>query len=188
MNIDIDTSNLGPDKLEELVLHIAEMSERDTNFLSTKLNKLVWAADFACFCETGSTISGARYQREKFGPVPKAMPIILERLKEEERMEFRKVTVGTRKGLRPVALDAADLSRFSQRQLMIVDKVIAENFGKTGKQLSDESHDKLAWKVLENGDAIPFAAWFVTSRQPTPAERRSGLELEALAKTFHGKA
>jgi hypothetical protein len=164
------------------------MSERDAQFFSTKLHKLVWAADFASFCETGSTISGARYQREKFGPVPKAMPIILDRLKDEKRIEFRKVTVGTKEGFRPVALDAADLSRFSQRQLMIVDKVIAENFGKTGKQLSDESHDKLAWKVLENGDLIPFAAWFVTSRHPTPSERQVGLELEEVARAYHGQA
>lgn len=167
------------DKLEELVLYIITMSERDPRFMSTKLNKLVWAADFACFCETGNTITGASYQRQKFGPVPKAMPIILERLEREGRIELRKVQAGTNIGSRPIAKAAPDLSAFSPRQLMLTGKMITDNFGKTGTELSDESHKKLAWTVLDNGDDIPFAAWFVTSREPTAEETQIGLELEA---------
>jgi len=167
------------DKLEELVLYIIAMSERDPRFMCTKLNKLVWAADFACFCETGSTITGANYQRQKFGPVPKAMPIILGRLEREGRIEMQEVQIGTKVGIRPVAKAAPDISAFSQRQLMLASKMVADNFGKTGTELSEESHKKLAWKVLDNGDEIPFASWFVTARNPTPAERAIGLELEA---------
>jgi Protein of unknown function (DUF4065) len=185
MNISIDLSNIGPDKLEELVLHIAKMSENDPRFMSTKLNKLVWAADFAAFCETGRTITGATYQREKYGPVPKAMPIVLNTLKAKQRIELRPVQItATATGARPVAKATADLSAFSQNELATVDKVIAENFRKTGTDLSRETHRKVVWSVSENGDSIPFSAWFISTRAPSPSEKRSGMALEKTARAI----
>jgi hypothetical protein len=103
ININIDTTKIAPDKLEEIVLYIAEMSENDSKFASTKLNKLVWKADFTAFCETGRTITGASYQKEKFGPVPRAMPIVLGRLVDEKRIEMKSVEMETKVGKRPVA-------------------------------------------------------------------------------------
>jgi hypothetical protein len=167
------------DRLEELVLHVINMSENDKRFMSTKLNKLVWAADFAAFCQTGITISRANYQREKYGPVPKAMPIIMDRLEAEGRIEILPVEVGSKSGVRPVGRAAANLSSFSQDELALIDKVIAENFGKTGTQLSEATHSKLAWKVLKNGETIPFAAWLVNSRKPTQSEIATAERLQA---------
>lgn len=171
----------GPDKLEELVLHISAMSEKDSHFASTKLNKLVWAADFKAFCQTGRTITGAPYQKEKYGPVPRAMPIVLRRLKKEGRLDLKAVKMGDKMGVRPVAKPGAriDSSAFSQQDLRVVDKVIAENFGKTGTAMSIDTHKRLAHKVAENGETIPFAAWLVSARQPTEHQKRHGQALAA---------
>lgn len=175
------------DKLKELVLHIAAMSENDPRFLSTKLNKLVWAADFKAFCETGRTITGAPYQKGPFGPIPRAMPIILERLKEEGRIELKEVQIDTDMvGVRPNAKALPDLTAFSQRDLGLVDKVIAENFGKTGTDMSDHTHAYLAYKVAENGETIPFAAWLVRAREPNEKEKQHGLALAAKQAERHG--
>lgn len=174
------------DKLEELVLHIAAMSENDSRFLSTKLNKLVWAADFKAFCETGRTITGAPYQKGPFGPIPRAMPIILERLKEEGRIELEEIKIGSNIGVRPIAKARPDLTAFSQRDLGSVDKVIAENFVKTGTEMSDHTHAYLAYKVAENGETIPFAAWLVRAREPNEKEKQHGLALAAKQAERHG--
>ena len=177
---------LPPDKLEELVLHISAMSENDSRFGSTKLNKLVWAADFKAFCETGRTITGAPYQKGKYGPIPRAMPIILERLKKEGRLTLEKTPISNKDGARPRAKARPDLSSFSQRDLGFVDKVIAENFGKTGTKMSRESHERLAYKVAAEGETIPFAAWLIRTREPSNKEKKQGLELAAKHMTRHG--
>jgi hypothetical protein len=164
------------DKLEELVLHISVMSEKDGRFGSTKLNKLIWTADFKAFCQTGRTITGATYQKEKYGPVPKAMPIVLERLKTEGRLSLKPTRFGFWTGARPVAEAGArpDLTAFSQQELATVDKVIAESFGKTGTDMSTESHKLLAYKVAKIGETIPFPAWLISARKPTENQKRHG--------------
>jgi len=170
-----------PDKLEELVLHISAMSEHDGRFGSTKLNKLVWAADFQAFCETGRTITGASYQKGQYGPIPRAMPIVLNRLKEEGRLALKSVKMGTKSGIRPIANPGIrpDLTAFSQRDLGTVDKVIAENFGKTGTAMSTDTHKRLAYKVAKNGETIPFAAWLISARRPTEQQKKHGQTLAA---------
>jgi Protein of unknown function (DUF4065) len=177
--MNISLADIEPDKLEELVLHISAMSEKDSRFASTKLNKLVWASDFKAFCETGRTITGATYQKGEFGPIPRAMPIILERLATEGRLDLKRVKIGTKIGVRPVAKERANLTAFSQRDLGVVDKVIAENFGKTGTAMSTDTHKHLAHKVAEKGETIPFAAWLISARKPTDKEKKHGLALVA---------
>ena len=48
-------------KLKELVLYIAQKSEDDPSFGATKLNKILFAADFYFFGQTGRSITGASY-------------------------------------------------------------------------------------------------------------------------------
>lgn len=163
----IGLSNLPPDKLEEFVLFVIEASSEDSSFAGTKLNKLVWLADFQAFCETGSTISGASYQKEKFGPIPRAMPIVLERLEREGRVKVKRVPMGGKTGKRPVALGKPNLSAFSPDQIAIAAKVIAENFHKNGSQMSHESHEHIAYKVAKMGETIPFSAWLVKKPRRT---------------------
>ena len=184
----MNISTIFSDKLEELVLYLVRASDNDPGLMSTKLNKLVWACDFAAFCNTGRTITGASYQREKYGPVPKAMPIILERLEREGRIELQPVKVGRNDGVRYKALKAADVSSFSPETLATVLKVITENFHKTGTAMSKELHNRLMWKVSKNGDPMPFAGWFVSERKPTEAEKRTGIRLEGSAKAFHARS
>lgn len=179
MNIASLLKSAGPDKLEELVLYIAKMSEKDPRFLSTKLNKLVWAADFSAFCETGRTITGAPYQRGDHGPIPRAMLIVLQRLVKEKRLKLEVISMGGMSGKRPVALEQANTSAFSQQDLARVGKVVAENFGKTGTKMSADTHKYLAWKVAKNGEEIPFPAWLVYKPLPSEEHERIGREIDA---------
>src|SRR5207302_260927 len=57
-------------KLRELILHIAKESMGDTRFGKTKLNKLLFYADFLAYQKTGQSITGEEYVKQPFGPVP----------------------------------------------------------------------------------------------------------------------
>ena len=58
------------EKLAELVIFFASESEKDRLFGSTKLNKLLFLADFLAYGYLGSPITGARYIHQKRGPTP----------------------------------------------------------------------------------------------------------------------
>lgn len=189
MNINIDCPNATTlDRLEELVLHVINISENDSRFGSTKLNKVVFRIDLEVFCRTGRTITGATYQKEKYGPVPRAMPIVLSRLEQDKRIEIVSVPVQSKVSKRPKGKARADLSAFSPRDLEVVAKVVSENFGKTGSKMSDETHMRLAYKAFKMGETIPFAAWLVEGGKVTARDKEMAETLEAKARAFHERA
>jgi len=51
------------------VLYLARQSSEDPGFGAVKLNKLLFFADFEAFRLLGSSITGATYEKEEYGPV-----------------------------------------------------------------------------------------------------------------------
>ena len=50
-------------KFRELVLYVARKSEADPRFGATKLNKILFYADFWAYSKLGRSISGQKYRR-----------------------------------------------------------------------------------------------------------------------------
>src|SRR5215467_9574991 len=71
----IKSSNIQPndEKFKELILYIASHSEDDPAFGATKLNKLLFFADFITYLRLGHPITGQEYQRLENGPAPRRM-------------------------------------------------------------------------------------------------------------------
>src|SRR6266480_4421152 len=67
-------------KYRELVLYICQKCATDKKFGATKLNKILYFADFLAYAELGEPITGFEYQREKNGPVPRRLVPIREQM------------------------------------------------------------------------------------------------------------
>ena len=79
--------------MEELILHVAEMSQADEKFGGVKLNKILFYADFLSYLKRGKSISGQEYFAIKDGPAPKRMlPIKKEMIKNGD-IAIEKVAV-----------------------------------------------------------------------------------------------
>src|SRR6266498_3864539 len=125
------------DKLRELVLHIARRSERDLCFGATKLNKLLFFADFLAHLRLGRSITGQEYQRLDSGPVPrKFMPL----LKEMER--GRAIAIQ-----RVIALRDPLYGQFSKEELLLVDDVIQSFWNLPADEISALSHGFVGWQA-----------------------------------------
>jgi hypothetical protein len=68
------------DKLAELVLYIAKQTRGDQAAGATKLNKYLYFADFSAVRRLGRPITGADYQKLRFGPAPRRLTPVRERL------------------------------------------------------------------------------------------------------------
>ena len=76
-------------RLGELILYIASRCERAQYFGKTKLNKILFYADFLYYKKTGDSITGQEYMRLDQGPAPRRLVPVVEALKRE-RFAFRK--------------------------------------------------------------------------------------------------
>ena len=60
-------------KMRELILYVASKSQHDPKFGSTKLNKILFFADFAFYFKHGRSVTGQEYMRLKHGPAPRRL-------------------------------------------------------------------------------------------------------------------
>src|SRR4051812_35918399 len=114
----------GTQKLQELVLYIAKMSEGDPTFGAIKLNKLLFYSDFRHFLETGKSITGQEYQKLQNGPSPRQMLPVLDHLQEQKRLAIAERDYFGHLQKRPMALREPDLALFSGPEIAIVDRMI----------------------------------------------------------------
>lgn len=164
-------------KFEELVLYIAGQSVTDPDFGMTKLNKILFNADFTAYGRLGEPMTGVEYQKLKNGPAPRRLLPVLDKLRREGAAT---VTYVNRMGYtqkRVQAFREADLSMFSGEEIAIVDGSIAIMEGMSAVRVSDLSHKYVGWQVVETGETIPYETVFVSTRPLTEREMKNGVEL-----------
>ena len=157
------------DKLAELLLHLADRLADQPAAGSTKLNKLLFFAEFAHVREHGRPITGAEYQRLAHGPAPRRLVPIRDRLLEAGDAELRREVFLGRVQERLVSRRPADLSRFAKTELATINEVIDQLGQRTGTDLSDLSHREPAWNLVAEGETIPYETAFL---RPGPAGPR----------------
>lgn len=157
-------------RLREIILHIAERSEGDRLFGSTKLNKILYWADFQFYGQHLRTITGQEYMRIQFGPVPRRMKLVLKSMQSEEILAVAERTVFGHTQKRPVALRPADLSAFTSEEIAHIDAIIDFLRPLSGTDLSQLSHDAV-WASFGDRETIPPDTVFFRRRPLSKKER-----------------
>jgi hypothetical protein len=145
-------------KLRELVLYVADRLREDRAGGATKLNKVLYFADFAYIRRTGSSITGAVYQKLPQGPAPTRLVPLRDALIAAGDAELVTESFLGYEQHRLVARRPADLSMFDPSEIACVDEVLTDLRHLTAKQVSDLSHAEPGWAIVEPGDVIPDAA------------------------------
>ena len=152
-----------PDKFRELILYLAERSEAHPRFGETKLNKLLFYSDFIAYRELGRPITGARYQRLRWGPAAVPLMPVQAEMEAEGQLVVRTGLLGTRAQQRPIALRSPDLSKFNGAEIALVDDLIEELWDLYAVEVSDRSHELPAWQVAADREIIPYETAYVES-------------------------
>ena len=141
-------------KLREMILYFTALPE----MYETKLNKLMFYADFSHFKHCGVSISGAPYLAFPHGPVLQHYPRIEDDLLESgellaEEVFFASGGAGTVfKGKRE-----PDMTLFSAEEQSSLANVVRVLGRKTSKQLRDLSHKESAWRNTPERAMIDYA-------------------------------
>jgi hypothetical protein len=159
------------EKFGELLLLVAEELADDRFGGATKVNKVLYFAEFAHVRETGRPITGMPYRKLPNGPAPRNLTLVRDRLVRQGEAEIvtERVLGYEQHRLRP--LRAARRQMFSETERRAVDDAVALLRGRTAAEASDLSHREPGWRMVEDGENIPFVTAFLPQEQPPPSER-----------------
>ena len=152
----------GEARLKELILYVSMQCSNDPAFGATKLNKILWKADFMAFAHHGTPITGVEYMRLPNGPVPRRLKPLQEELIQEKRAVVTELPAQwSYKRKVTVPLVQPNLNLFTPEQISLVDEVITAYLPLTASAVSELSHGK-AWEIIPNRGRIPYEAAFLS--------------------------
>lgn len=130
---------------------------KDNDVPKTKLNKLLFYADFKHFKEYSVSITGAQYAHLPFGPAPDHYQYYLAALdNEESNVIIEERVFSDYVGEYLIAITNPDLSCFSTSELKILTTVKEYFSNFTAKAISELSHKELGYLSTKDGDLISY--------------------------------
>lgn len=156
-------------KFKQLFLYILEKCGSKPNVGETVLYKLLYFCDFNYFELYEKSLTGMKYKKMKFGPIPDQTlfnPIIKEMRQsgvvERVSRPYLNDTIQTRY----LNFVEADLSVFGpdmDKVIRVVDSVIERLSGMTARQIEDHSHRDYPWQAHEYDEEIDYSTVFFRS-------------------------
>ena len=153
------------DKFIELMLHFSKRGLDEGLVIgSTKLNKLLFFADFRAYAKLGRPITGARYQKLDWGPAPRALLPV-----RAELIETGQAQVSDPEDWNQVLEPCRDpeMSLFSQDELLVIEEVFEELRPFNATAASDYSHERSpGWNAADELEDIPYETARIETERP----------------------
>lgn len=146
------------EKFKSLVHYICWKCDDPSKLGATKLNKIVWYAEKTAFLRLGASMTGAKFVKREYGPVPAAIIPVLDELQKESAIVIRHVHLFDYPKKEYISLTEPNIDNFSGKEISILDNVIegvCQNH--TAATISNTTHDEI-WDLAEIGEEIPLYA------------------------------
>lgn len=134
------------EKFANMVTFFAEKQEP----YLTKLNKLLFYADFLHFKVHNVSISGATYKRLPYGPVPERYHTLFESVPTIEMVE-------NEFGIKAIAIQSTKENAFTETEFSTLQMVSDKFNSMSAKQIADYSHQEKCWIEVEHKAKIPYS-------------------------------
>lgn len=140
-------------RLKEMVVFFAHKVPS----YKTKMNKLLFYADFLCFRELGVSMSGARYKAIPYGPVPDKFQTLFENLSETGVIDLL-YTPMDNGGRKEKLIGREDRpfnpNLFTETEISFLEQIASRFIDTSPSDIVDISHKEIGW--LENEAAKNF--------------------------------
>ena len=155
---------------------------KDGDF-KTKINKLLFYADFLHFKQYTVSITGVRYAHAPFGPVPDKYETLLAALIENGSLVSEEFACSEEiTGEKLMTVKSPDFSLFSDSEIKILATVRERFRGFSARKIMEYSHDEAGYKETASGQFISYKYAGRLKKQTTSpkiagnnAARRDGL-------------
>ena len=126
------------------------------SLFKTKLNKLLFYADFGCFSKTAFSITGVTYRAIPLGPVPANYDIIFSKLQQENLISLSQELINDTGNYGDLISSciAFDSSLFSATELSVLEAVALKFKDFYAKQMVEISHREPAWEKNKDDKSL----------------------------------
>ncbi|HOW31145.1 MAG TPA: Panacea domain-containing protein, partial [Bacteroidales bacterium] len=152
----ISVPELQVGKFKNVLLYILERCAGKPNIGETVLNKLLYFCDFNFYELYEEHLTGARYKKLSFGPVPQKSDAIINQMIEGGQLDRIKTEYHGFPQTRYIPLEKADLRQLSAAEMTVIDNVIRLMSDWNANKISEYSHKDMPWLATKDGDYISY--------------------------------
>lgn len=163
-------------KFRNILLYILERCAGKPNVGETVLYKLLYFADFNYYELYEEHLSGARYRKLPYGPVPQRLDTVISQMLEKGQLQRVKTDYHGYPQTRYLPLEKADLTQLKASEKEAIDQVIAQLSDLSAAAISAYSHKDMPWMASKEGEDIDYELAFY--REPPYSVRNYGPEIE----------
>jgi len=172
----ISVPTLQVSKLKNVLLYILERCAGKPNVGETVLYKLLYFSDFNYYELYEEHLTGAKYRKLPYGPVPQKFDTIIGQMMEKKMIQRIKTEYFDKMQTRYIPLAKADLTELKASEKEVIDKVIEQMSDWSASAISNYSHKDMPWLASKEGEEINYELAFY--RDAPFSMRNYGDEIE----------
>lgn len=172
----ISVPTLKVDKFKNVLLYILEKCAGKPNVGETVLYKLLYFSDFNYYELYEEHLTGAKYRKLPYGPVPQKLDTIINQMMEKGMIKRIKTEYYDKMQTRYIPLAKPDLKELMASEKEVIDRVIEQMSDWSAAAISNYSHKDMPWLASKEGEEINYELAFY---RDTPfSVRNYGEEME----------
>lgn len=172
----ISVPTLQVSKFKNVLLYILERCAGKPNVGETVLYKLLYFSDFNYYELYEEHLTGAKYRKLPYGPVPQKLDTIIGQMMENGMIQRIKTEYYDKLQTRYIPLAKADLTELKASEKEVIDKVIEQLSDWSAAAISNYSHKDMPWLASKEGEEINYELAFY--RDAPFSVRNYGDEIE----------
>jgi transcriptional regulator with XRE-family HTH domain len=172
----ISVPTLKVNKFKNVLLYILERCAGKPNVGETVLYKLLYFSDFNYYEMYEEHLTGAKYRKLPFGPVPQKLDSIIGQMMEKGMIQRIKTEYYDKMQTRYIPLAKPDLTELKASEKVVIDKVIEQMSDWSASAISSYSHKDMPWMASKEGGEINYELAFY--REAPYSVRNYGDEIE----------
>lgn len=172
----ISVPSLQVSKFKNVLLYILERCAGKPNVGETVLYKLLYFSDFNYYELYEEHLTGAKYRKLPFGPVPQKLDSIVLQMIDKGQLQRVKTEYHGYPQTRYLPLVKADLTQLKASEKEVIDRVIEQLSDWSAAAISNYSHKDMPWLASKEGEEINYELAFY--RDAPFSVRNYGDEIE----------
>ncbi len=172
----ISVPSLQVSKFKNVLLYILERCAGKPNVGETVLYKLLYFSDFNYYELYEEHLTGAKYRKLPYGPVPQKLDSIVVQMIDRGQLQRVKTEYHGFPQTRYLPLVKADLTELKASEKEVIDRVIEQLSDWSAAAISNYSHKDMPWLASKEGEEINYELAFY--RDAPFSVRNYGDEIE----------
>lgn len=147
-------------KFQNILLYILEKCAGKPNVGETVLYKLLYFSDFNYYELYEEHLTGAKYRKLPFGPVPQKIDVLINQMINSGQIQRIKTEYYGLQQTRYIPLQKSRLTELKASEKDVVDNVINQMSDWSASVISNYSHKDLPWLATKEGEEISYELAF----------------------------